>query len=65
MKRIPALLLTMAVLFGMTVPAHADVLPASPAEILMSTAGAALPIVLIIALLAATALLVRHFTRKK
>lgn len=65
MKRIPTLLLTLAILLGMSLPAYADVLPASPAEILMSAAGSALPIVLIIAVLAVTALLVRHFTRKK
>lgn len=65
MKRVPSLLLTLAVLLGMTVPAYADVLPASPGEILMSAARPALPIVLIIVVLVATALLVRHFTKKK
>lgn len=65
MKRISALLLTLAALLAMTVPVIADALPASPAEILMSSVEPALPVVLIIATLVVTALLVRRFTKKK
>lgn len=65
MKRIPALLLTLAAVLGMTAPVFADVIPASPAEILMSTVEPVLPMVLIIAVLAVTALLVRRFTKRK
>ena len=65
MKQIPALLLTLAVVLGMTTPVFADVVPASPAEILMSTVDPVFPVVLIIAVLVITALLARHFTKKK
>lgn len=65
MKRISALLLTLAALLAMTIPVFADVIEASPAEILMSAAEPVLPVVLIIAALVVTALLVRHFTKKK
>lgn len=65
MKRIFALLLTLALILGMTVPVFADVIEASPAEILMSTVEPVLPVVLIIAALVVTALLVRRFTKKK
>lgn len=65
MKRISALLLTLAAVLGTTVPVFADVIPASPADILMSAVGPALPVILIIAVLVITALLVRRFTKKK
>lgn len=65
MKRIPVLLLTLAAIFGMTTPVFADAIAASPAEILVSTVEPVLPMVLIIAVLVITALLVRHFTKKK
>ena len=65
MKRISALLLTLAGLLAMTIPVFADVLPASPAEILMSTVEPVLPVALIIAALVVTALLVSRFTKKK
>lgn len=65
MKQISALLLMLAVVLSMTAPGFADVIPASPAEILMSTWGSGHPMVLIVAVLVITALLVRHFTRKK
>lgn len=65
MKRIPVILLTLAALLAMTSPVFADVLPASPAEILMSTVEPVLPIILIVAVLVITALLVRRFTKKK
>ena len=65
MKQIPALLLTLAVVLGMATPVFADVVPASPAEILMSTVEPVFPVVLIIAVLVITALLARHFTKKK
>lgn len=65
MKQISALLLTLAVLLGMAAPVFADVIPASPAEILMSAVEPVLPAVLIIAVLVITALLVRRFTKKK
>lgn len=65
MKRISALLLTVAALLAMTIPVFADVLPASPVEILMSTVEPVLPAILIVAALVVTALLVRRFTKKK
>ena len=65
MKRISALLLTLAIVLGMTPPVFADVIAASPVEVLMSGAGGILAIVLIAAALVITALLVRHFTKKK
>lgn len=65
MKRISALLLTLAALLAMTIPVFADVLPASPAEILAATVEPALPVVLIVAALVVTALLVHRFTKKK
>ena len=65
MKRIPAILLTLAALFAMTVPVFADVIAPSPVEILAAAAGSILPVVLIIAVLVITALLVRRFTKKK
>lgn len=65
MKRISMLLLTLVVVLGMITPAFADVIPASPAEIMISAWGSVHPIVLIVVVLAITALLVRHFTKKK
>lgn len=65
MKRIPAILLTLAALFAMTAPAFADVIAASPAEILTAAVEPMLPIILIAAVLVMTALLVRRFTKKK
>ena len=64
MKRISALLLALAVLLAMTPSVFADVLPASPAEIVMSTVEPVLPIILIVAVLVITALLARHFKKK-
>ena len=64
MKRIPAILLTLAALLAMTPPAFADAIAASPAEILASTVEPVLPIILIAAVLVITALLVRHFRKK-
>ena len=65
MKQISALLLTLTAILAMTPSVFADVLPASPAEIVMSTVEPVLPVVLIIAALVVTALLVRRFTKKK
>lgn len=65
MKRIPAFLLTLAAILGLTTPVFADVIPASPAEILISAVEPVLPMALIVAVLVITALLVRHFTKKK
>ena len=65
MRQIPKLLLMLAVVLGMTTPVFADVIPASPAEIMISAWGSGHPMVLIVAVLAVTALLVRHFTKKK
>lgn len=65
MKRIPALLITLAAVFGMTAPVFADAIVASPTYILTFTVEPLLPIILIIAVLVITALLVRYFTKKK
>lgn len=65
MKRIPVLLLTLAAILGMATPVFADVIAASPVEILVWTVKPHLPLILIVAVLIVTALLVRHFTKKK
>ena len=63
MKRLPAVLLLPALALGLTLPARADLI--SPGKALMREAERNLPILLILALLIVTALLVRHFTKKK
>lgn len=65
MKRISVLLLALVALSVMTIPVFADVIPASPAEVMISAWGSIHPLVLIVAVLIVTALLIRHFTRKK
>ena len=63
MKLIPAPLLTLALALGLTPPGWADLI--SPGKALARTAERNLPLLLVLALLIATAVLVRHFTKKK
>lgn len=63
MKHLSGLLLTLALSLGLAIPAFADLM--SPGEALMWEAERNLPLLLIIGLLILTALLVRHFTKKK
>lgn len=63
MKTLSAALLTLAMSIALALPAHADVISAG--EVLVRAAQRNLPIVLILALLAVTAILVRRYTKKK
>lgn len=63
MKRLTGCLLTLALVLGLALPVCADLM--SPGEALMWEAERKLPLILVIAVLIFTALLVRHFTRKK
>lgn len=63
MKRLPVLLVTLALSLGLAMPAFADLM--SPGEALLWEAERNLPLVLVILVLIVTALLVRHFTKKK
>lgn len=63
MKRIPVILLALALSLGLMLPCFADVL--TPGAALILGLERNLPVVLIIAVLIVTAILVRKFTKKK
>lgn len=63
MKRLPGFLLTVALSLGLALPAFADLM--SPGEALMWEVERKLPLILVITVLIVTALLVRHFTKRK
>lgn len=63
MKRLPVILLTLALTLVLALPAWADLI--SPGEALLWEVERNLPLVLVVLVLIVTALLVRHFTRKK
>lgn len=63
MKRLPGYLVALALSLGLVVPAFADLM--SPGEALMWEVERKLPLILVLAVLIVTALLVRHWTKKK
>lgn len=63
MKLLPAPLLALALALGLTPPVRADLI--SPGKALVRTAERNLPLLLVLAVLIVTAVLVRHFTKKK
>lgn len=63
MKALSAALLTLALAVALALPVYADVI--SPGEALVRDIQRNLPIVLLLVLLAVTAILVRRFTKKK
>ncbi len=63
MKRLPGFLLTVALSLGLALPAFADLM--SLGEALMWEVERKLPLILVIVVLIVTALLVRHFTKRK
>jgi len=63
MKTLSIALFCLATSILLALPAQADVI--SPGKALMREAQRNLPILLILALLVVTAILVRHFTKKK
>lgn len=62
---LPGLLLGLALLPALAIEAMADVIAASPVEVLLWSVEEYLPAGLIVAVLVVTALLVRKFTKKK
>ncbi len=63
MKTLSAVLLTLAMSIALALPVHADSI--SDGEALAQDIQRNLPIILILVLLAVTAILVRRFTKKK
>lgn len=63
MKRLPGALMALALSLGLGMPVFADLM--SPGEALLWEAERNLPLLLVIGVLILTALLVRHFTKKK
>lgn len=65
MKKYFTCICTLAVLCGLTSVAYADVIAASPGEILLHSIGGWPPLALVIAVVAVTAALLRKFWKRK
>jgi len=65
MKKYFTCICTLAALCGLTSLAYADVIAATPGEILLSSVGGWFPAALVIAVVAVTAVLLRKFWKRK